>query len=512
MTNNLLPTLRLSFEMADTLARIERNGLRVNLDTLADIEKQYQEELDTLEVRLNEMAREAMGDTPVSLTSPDDRSMLLYSRKVRDKKSWSQIFNLGMERRGATMKPKQRTRMSGKDFRLAVRNNTDVVFKTIGEQCRTCVGFGRVRPVRKDGTPSKALRICKTCDGKGVVYRPTSDVAGFKMVPRNVRDVASAGFKTDKETLAERELELSGPAREFASSYVRYNALRMYLGTFVEGMKNNVDDYGIVHPEFMQCVTATGRLSSRNPNFQNMPRGNTFEIRKVVESRFKDGKIIEGDYSQLEFRVAGFLAHDQQAYEDVRIGTDVHSYTAGVIGCSRQEAKAHTFKPLYGGTTGTEAQQRYYRAFKEKYGGVTAWHDDLQREAVEKRVVTLPSGRQYAFPDARWTKYGTATHRTNICNYPVQGFATADLLPAALVRLDSLFTENSLQSVICNTVHDSIVIDCHPDEKDICISLMRQAMLSLPEETIRRYGVKYDMPVEIEIKMGDNWLDLHVVE
>ena len=194
MTNNLLPTLRLSFEMADTLSRIERNGLRINLDTLDQIEKQYQEELDALELRLNDMAREAMGDTPISLTSPDDRSMLLYSRKVKDKTTWSNLFNLGMERRGATMKPKQRTRMSGKDFRIAVRNNTDVVYRTIGEQCRTCVGFGKVRPVRKDGTPSKALRICKTCGGKGVLYRPTNEVAGFKMVPRNVRDVAAAGF------------------------------------------------------------------------------------------------------------------------------------------------------------------------------------------------------------------------------------------------------------------------------------------------------------------------------
>ena len=69
-------------------------------------------------------------------------------------------------------------------------------------------------------------------------------------------------------------------------------------------MKNNVDDDNFVHPEFMQCVTATGRLSSRNPNFQNMPRGSTFAIRKIVESRFDGGKILEGDYSQLEFRVA----------------------------------------------------------------------------------------------------------------------------------------------------------------------------------------------------------------
>jgi len=136
----------------------------------------------------------------------------------------------------------------------------------------------------------------------------------------------------------------------------------------------------------------------------------------------------------------------------------------------------------------------------------------LQRTAVEKRVIALPSGREYAFPDARWTKYGTATHRTAICNYPVQGFATADLLPIALVALEKEVRESGVRSVICNTVHDSIVMDVHPDEKDICIDMMKHAMLSLPFETVRRYGIVYDMPVGIEIKAGKNWLDLHEVE
>ena len=106
-----------------------------------------------------------------------------------------------------------------------------------------------------------------------------------------------------------------------------------------------------------------------------MPRGSTFAIRKVVESRFDDGFILEGDYSQLEFRVAGFLSKDNQVYDDVKKGTDVHSYTASIIGCSRQEAKAHTFKPLYGGVSGTQSQQAYYRRFKEKYEQVSEWHN-----------------------------------------------------------------------------------------------------------------------------------------
>jgi DNA polymerase I-like protein with 3'-5' exonuclease and polymerase domains len=507
MEQKLIPTLKLSLDMTAVLARIEYNGIKINQDTLATIRTQYENEMNQLELRLTELAQEAMGDTPINLSSPDDRSMLLYSRRVRDKGLWSTVFNLGHEVRGSTRKPKRRTRMSNKDFTANVRGLTDVVYKTIGKHCHNCGGKGRYSPLKKDGSLGKAVRICRPCNGKGVIYESTGQVAGFKLVPRNVVDVASAGFKTDKETLNERAMDMQGSAREFAESYVRYNALRTYLSTFVDGMENNVDSEGFIHPEFMQCVTATGRLSSRKPNFQNMPRGSTFEIRKVIESRFEDGWIIEGDYSQLEFRVAGFLAKDDQAYEDVGMKVDVHSYTANIIGCTRQEAKAHTFKPLYGGVTGTDDQQRYYRAFKQKYAGVTEWHDSLQREAVSKRQITLPSGRQYAFPDARWTEWGTATNRTAICNYPVQGFATADLLPSALVRLDYEMRKHNLKSLICNTVHDSIVIDAHPDEKDICIELMKISMLSIPEEVSKRYGINYDMPVDIEIKIGKNWLD-----
>ena len=498
--------------MTNTLSRIEHNGLKINTDTLEDIEKQYMDEMTMLETKLNRLAKNAMGDTPINLASPDDKSVFLYSRKVKDKSLWSLTFNLGHEMRGNTIKPKMRTRMKNKDFVQYVRRMTDIVYKTIGRQCETCRGSGRITPLKKDGSVGKAKRICKVCEGKGVVYTSTGEVAGFKIIPRTPRDTASAGFKTDKVTLEDRLSELNGDAREFCEAYVRYNALRTYLSTFVEGMKNNVDDYNFIHPEFMQCVTATGRLSSRNPNFQNMPRGSTFAIRKVVESRFDDGFILEGDYSQLEFRVAGFLSKDSQVYDDVKKGTDVHSYTASIIGCSRQEAKAHTFKPLYGGVSGTQSQQAYYRRFKEKYEQVSEWHKELEKQAVTTKIIKLPSGREYCFPDARWTEWGTATNRTAICNYPVQGFATADLLPIALVELDRQMRELKMQSVICNTVHDSIVLDVHPNEKQQCIDVLSKAMLCLPSETKRRYGIQYDMPVGIELKIGKNWLDLSEVD
>ena len=507
----LLPTLRLSLEMTDTLSRIERNGIKINETTLADIRREYEDELFTLERRLEELAAHAMGDTPINLDSPDDRSKLFYSCKVKNKSKWAGIFNLGHEVRGAGKKPKRRTRMRKSDFKRHVVNETTVLYKTVGSQCADCGGKGRYTARKKDGTLGKAVRICKTCEGAGVRYKSTGQVAGFKLVPRDPYDVAAAGFKTDKETLESMFTSLRGDAREFAEAYIRYSAVRTYLRSFVEGMENNVDSEGFIHTEFMQCVTATGRLSSRNPNFQNMPRGSTFIIRRAVESRFEGGSILEGDYSQLEFRVAGFLANDNGIKNDVEIGTDVHNYTASVIGCSRQDAKAHTFKPLYGGVSGTEDQKRYYNAFKEKYNGVTKWHEELQKHAVMKKHIRLPSGRQYAFPQARWTDWGTATDRTAICNYPVQGFATADLLPMSLILLDRKVREAAMKSVICNTVHASIVMDVHPDEEKKCVDIMSECMLAIPRESKERYGIEYDMPVGIELKMGKNWLDLEEV-
>ena len=505
----LLPTLRLSLDMTDVLAKIEHAGIKINLNTLNDIRNEYEHELTTIDKRLKELVNNVMGDTPINLNSADDRSMLFYSRKINNKQTWARLFNIGHEMRGATKKIKMRKPMSKINFAAAIRNNTQIIRKTTGYQCGTCEGEGRQRFKLKSGQLGKANRLCKNCNATGVVYSQSKQVAGLRIVPRNTKDVAQAGFKTDKTTLESMLSSLKGEAKEFVELYVRYSALRTYLSTFVEGMENNVDENNYIHPEFMQCITATGRLSSRNPNFQNMPRGSTFRIRKVGESRFEGGSIIEGDYSQLEFRVAGFLADDSQIYKDVREGVDVHSYTASVIGCDRQTAKADTFKPLYGGTTGTPEQQNYYRAFKKKYEGVTDWHEDLQKEAVQTKQIILPSGRRYCFPDTQWTKWGTATNRTAICNYPVQGFATADILPCCLVDLEKRL--RPYKSLICNTVHDSIVIDCHPDEEEQVIAILKFSMLGVAADLKKRYKINYLMPVEIEIKKGENWLDTNVV-
>jgi DNA polymerase I-like protein with 3'-5' exonuclease and polymerase domains len=248
-----------------------------------------------------------------------------------------------------------------------------------------------------------------------------------------------------------------------------------------------------------------------------MPRGKTFPVRRAVVSRFEGGKILEGDYAQLEYRVAGFLSKDKHVYENVKGGIDVHNLTATIItgkdkeditSEERQNAKAHTFAPLYGATgIGLpEHVHRYYYQFTEVYPGIGEWHDRLAQEALKYKVVSLPSGREYRFPYVKRTARGI-THGTSVKNYPVQGFATADLLPSALVLTFEEFKKKKLKSLLCNTVHDSIVVDVHPDEEDQVIEIVKECMLSIPQQAKRRWGIEYDMPVGIEIKIGSNWLD-----
>jgi hypothetical protein len=226
MASKLLPTLKLTLEMTDVLSGIERTGIKIDPVELEKIEKEYRQEMDQLKVYLEETAAQAMGDTPVNLASADDRSKLFYSREVLDKNKWKDIFNLGSELRGATRRQKQRPRIAKKEFARYVKDGTRILYKTKARRCMSCMGEGRTKVIKKDGTVGKAVRVCKNCGGKGIVYEDTNEIAGFKIIPRDAWDTAAAGFKTDHDTLGQRLTELSGEARSFAEAYSRYNALR----------------------------------------------------------------------------------------------------------------------------------------------------------------------------------------------------------------------------------------------------------------------------------------------
>jgi DNA polymerase-1 len=247
---------------------------------------------------------------------------------------------------------------------------------------------------------------------------------------------------------------------------------------------------------------------------QNMPRGGTFPVKKVFKSRWENGKIMEADFAQLEFRVAAYLSQDMTAIDEVATGFDVHSYTAQVISdagqpTSRQDAKAHTFAPLYGasGFGRTEAEAAYYVQFTKKYNGIARWHKELASEALSTGKIRTPSGREFSFPGVSRKANGTVTFFTQIKNFPVQSFATADIVPISLIYIDKLLEANKLHSCIVNTVHDSIVIDVHPEEEQKVLRVITAANDKLLQIVNKKWGLDFNVPLLLEAKIGPNWLD-----
>ena len=505
---HLVKTLQNMCHFLVVLTKMEKNGIYIDTEALATVEKDFQEEYDRLRVEIDEIIYSRMGDTKINPASTEQLSWLVYGVKVKDKKEWARIFNLGVD--PMTKRQKRRPKFTSTQLKQLFARHLEPVQKTKAHQCPSCKGKGVIQKIKVNGEPYKNLSKCPDCQAQGFIYKDLDDKAGFTAFPDSVMDVSEGGFKTDKLTLIKMAKRGDQFLKVFVEKITRYSALESYLNTFVDGIKRHTTKKGFLYPSFMQTVTATGRLSSRNPNFQNQPRGNTFPIRKVIASRFEGGRIMEIDFAQLEFRTAVFLAQDKQGIEDIKNGVDVHQYTADIIGCSRQEAKAHTFKPLYGGMSGTENEKKYYTAFLKKYPDIKKWHEKLQDEAIRRKVITLPTGRQYAFPKAERMPWGGSSFSTQIKNYPVQGFATADIVPLACINIQKLLEENNTKSLLVNTVHDSIVADVFPGEDEIVAESLRSGCLGVIQKMKDMYNIDFNVPMDVEIKVGSNWLETKV--
>jgi DNA polymerase-1 len=406
--------------------------------------------------------------------------------------------------------------MKENTFRDIVNKKTKIVYKTKAKQCPSCKGHGKYRKTKKDGTPFANETKCPTCLATGFLFDNTNEVAGLKFKAPNAKWASANGFTTSKINIAvlERISKEKGmdTAYSFLSKVRRLSAVETYLSSFIDGISSHIKQDGMLHVKLLQHRTSTGRLSGANPNMQNMPRGGTFPVKKVFVSRWEGGKILEADFAQLEFRVAAFLSQDETAIKEIKEGFDVHSYTAKVITdagqpTSRQDSKQHTFAPLYGATGfgRTKAEATYYERFIEKYKGVASWHGRLAQQALDTSTIKIPSGREFRFNNVYRLKNNSITNFTQIKNYPVQSFATADCVLLCLVYMDKLLKDK--QSCIVNTVHDSIVIDIHPGEIDEVIQVINDTNSNLKSLIDNKWNIDFNVPLLLEAKIGNNWLD-----
>jgi len=501
INRTLYPVIDLTMETCVALSRIYRTGFTVDTKALEEVRTEFQNEKQKLEQELNLDIKDLMGDTPINLNSPEQLSWVVYSRKPKDKTQWA----MGAD-----------PFMSHKDYKRFINESSNPVRKTKAKKCVACNGHGTFFKKKKDGSDFKKPTKCPTCLSRGYVLDELDKLAGLKFTPPTAKWHSANGFSTSKGNLEflERVAHSKGmeQAAQFLSKIRRVSALDSYLSSFVDGIYTFLKDDGKLHVRLTQHMTSTGRFSGRDPNMQNMPRGGTFPVKRVFISRFTGGKIMEADFAQLEFRVAAFLSQDETAIKEVKEGFDVHAYTAKVISeagqaTTRQEAKAHTFAPLYGATGygRTPAEARYYEHFTEKYKGIARWHRELAKEVLTHKTISTPSGRKFAFPDVRRRRDGSVTNFTAIKNYPVQSFATADIVPTVLLQIEKRMMD--MQSKIVNSVHDSIVIDIHPDEEQQVISLISDINSELKSLIDDKFKINFNVPLLLEAKIGVNWLN-----
>lgn len=322
--------------------------------------------------------------------------------------------------------------------------------------------------------------------------------------------------------------------KQFQELYKEWNFLKSALSKtlqFFLGVTEEIED-NVFYAQFNQTIAQTHRLTSsgkpikfarypksKSVQFQNFPR----KYKKLFNARINGWVMGERDAAQLEFRVAAYLGQDAVALADIRDKVDVHSVTAGIIFREewesvngdrytdvgdrvRTESKAHTFKPLYGGKSGTDREREYYQFFAEKYYGIAdtqqRWIDEVLRT---KQLVTA-TGLIFYWPDTKMTRTGYVINSTNICNYPVQSLATADIIPIAVTYFWHYMKARKLRAMLVNTIHDSIITEEPPEETGVLNELAKQA---LEIDTIRYlkliYNIDFNVPLEIESKTSTHW-------
>lgn len=302
---------------------------------------------------------------------------------------------------------------------------------------------------------------------------------------------------------------------------LEYRQLRKLKSTYVDPLPTLTDKVdGRIHTNYMQTVTATGRLSSNNPNLQNIPirtdKGK--EIRKAFVPRNSDFILMAADYSQIELRIIAALSGDVNMIEAFRSGQDIHKATAAkvfhvpleeVTREQRSAAKAVNFGIIYGQSafglsqnlniSRTEAKS-IIDSYFEQYSTIKSYMDGAVSQAREKGYVETIMQRRRYLPDinsANAVVRGFAER--NAVNAPIQGSA-ADIIKMAMVAVHRAMKKQPLQSKMILQVHDELVFDIHRSEMDLMKKLVEEAM---------EHAVKMEVPMEVELQFGENWLDAH---
>ncbi len=324
--------------------------------------------------------------------------------------------------------------------------------------------------------------------------------------------------KTGYSTSAE-VLDKLAPDHPIVADVLEYRQLSKLKSTYADGLINFIEQDGKIHTTFNQTITATGRLSSTDPNLQNIPI--RIELGKLIRKVFlpEQGHLfVDSDYSQIELRVLAHLSDDEKLIEAFKNGQDIHRSTASLVfdtpfdevtDIQRRNAKAVNFGIVYGISAfglandlniGRKEAQAYIDSYFEKYPKIKAFLDKTVADAKEKGYIKTMFGRIRPIPELSSSNFMQRQFGERVAmNSPIQGTA-ADIIKIAMIRVHDRLLKENLKSKLILQVHDELLIETAEDEKEYVIEL-------LEEEMHKAADLKVSM--EVGTECGYDWYDAH---
>ncbi len=324
-----------------------------------------------------------------------------------------------------------------------------------------------------------------------------------------------SGYSTNAEIL-----EKLRPYHPIIDDILDYRQVAKLRSTYAEGLVKNADEDGIIHTHFKQTGTATGRLSSTEPNLQNIPIKTELgrEFRKFFVPRTKGRVLIDADYSQIELRILADIAGDETMIEAFRSGEDIHTATASrVFGVPleavtaelRKKAKAVNFGIVYGIGDFSLAEdlhisradaRAYIDSYLATYPAIDAYLKNIKKSAYECGYVTTAFGRRRYIPELKESnKIRRAFGERVAMNSPIQGTA-ADVIKIAMIRVAKRLREEALDARLILQVHDELLIEAHESVADEVLALLRTEMENAVQVTV---------PLDAEVGVGLTWYECH---
>ena len=324
--------------------------------------------------------------------------------------------------------------------------------------------------------------------------------------------------KTGYSTAAD-VLERLAPDYPIVSEILEYRQLTKLKSTYADGLALCIAPDGRIHSTFNQTITATGRISSTEPNLQNIPI--RMELGRLIRKVFvpKEGYVfIDADYSQIELRVLAHMSGDQNLIAAYQHAEDIHRITASqvfhtpleeVTDLQRRNAKAVNFGIVYGissfglsqdlSITRKEAEG-YIASYFETYPGIKIFLDRLVTDAKEKGYAETMFGRRRPVPELASSNFMQRSFGERIAmNSPIQGTA-ADIIKIAMIRVKQRLEREQLKSKLILQVHDELLIEAAADEEEYVKTLLAEEM---------RHAADLAVTLEVDVKSGRNWFEAH---